>query len=79
MRTTDEHELRSNLEAREATSTMRFHTVTVLLMTVMLTAGCAQLQQFNRFFLSQCAEDGPNLEQELDVVFHPVDLSGYLE
>ena len=58
---------------------MRFPTAMALLLTIALTAGCTQLRQFNRFYLTSCPEDGPNPEQELDIFLQPVDLSDYLE
>ena len=58
---------------------MRFLPVAALLMTVTLIPGCTELRQFNRFFLTRCPEDGPNPEEEFDILLQPVDLSDYLE
>ena len=48
-------------------------------MALSLTSGCTTVRQFDRFFLSRCAEDGPNREEEFDIALQPVDLSEYLE
>jgi hypothetical protein len=58
---------------------MRFFLITVLLATVALTSGCTKIRQFDRFFLSECAEDGPNPEKEFDIALPPVDLSEHLD
>ena len=58
---------------------MRFLPVIALLMAVTLMSGCTKLRQFDRFFLSECAEDGPNPEEEFDIALPPVDLLDYLE
>ena len=56
---------------------MRALPALALLMSVTLVTGCAQLRQFSRFFLTRCAEDGPNPEQEFDLVLRPVDVPSY--
>jgi len=58
---------------------MRVLTVGILLMALTLMSGCTKLRQFNRFFLSECAEEGPNPDEEFDIALPPVDLSDYLE
>ena len=58
---------------------MRFLFITALMAAVTLMPSCTKLRQFDRFFLSECAEDGPNPEEEFDISLSPVDLSEYLE
>lgn len=58
---------------------MRLFRASALLTALALIAGCTQVRQFNRFFLTRCPEDGPNPEQGFDIVLQEVDLPGYLE
>lgn len=53
--------------------------VVALLTAVSLIAGYTKVEQFNRFFLCQCAEDGPKPEEALDISLQPVDLANYAD
>jgi len=51
----------------------------LFLMALMLSLGCAKLRDAHRFFLTNCPEDGPVPEGELDVVLQTVEVADFLQ
>lgn len=58
---------------------VKFQVVAALLVAAMLLPACTKIRQFNRYFLSQCPEEGPHPDEEFDIVLRPVSLPPYLK